>query len=245
MPTYIIRPESGLYSHVEYQTALKKEVPFRTVQVLSEAILDYENLTGTLSPGLDLTEAVSGEAGKILWAKGSASSGKIGLGELTGPFDGEQGVTGAGVTLDGKTVENPIERQAVDPDFANFISCEKFNITWSEEQATHFVDVRFTEKLFISNLSMGYIQACNRLDTNPLSIWIGPGKTVEIYCEQRVFRLLIVMSVADLEYNIAAIGEHSGLYKNLTPRRLKPPEPATQRKSVETKKSSRSRKKKI
>lgn len=241
MPTYIIRPASGLFTHVEYTSALKKEVSQKTEEILSEAVLAYENLTGTLSPGLELTEAESGAVGKVLWAKGTAAKGEIGLGELTAPFEGSQDVTGEEVSFDGKSVTNPIEREAATPEYATFLNVEDFNTDWTEAQVTHYVDVRHTEKLILTNIATsGFIRACNRVATNPLSVWIGPGKSAEIHCAQRLFRLLLILSAEGLPYVISAIGEGTGLYKNLAPRSLTPPE--TTSRSVISDKSSRSRK---
>jgi len=222
MPTYLIRPASNLYSYVEYQAALKKEVPYQTDQILSEVILKYETLAGVLSPGLVLTEAGSGAEGKLLWVKGSAARGEIGLGEVTAPFEGGAAVTGnGGVSFAGKAASNPIVRQSGDPIFANFSSLDRFNTEWTTAQETRFLDVRHTEKVFLTNLSTtGYIQACNQVSGNPLTLWVGPGRSAEIYCEQRIFRIVIVLSAAATPYSLAAIGEHSGLYKALAPRSL-------------------------
>lgn len=241
MPTYIIRPASELFTHVEYTTALKKEVSQKTEEIMSEAVLSYENLTGTLSPGLELTEAESEAVGKVLWAKGTAAKGEIGLGELTAPFEGDQAVTGEGVTCSGKSVVNPIEREAATPEYATFLNVEDFNTDWTEAEVTHYVDVRHTEKLLITNLATsGFIQACNRIADNPLSVWIGPGKSAEIHCGQRIFRLLLILSAAGLPYVISTLGEGTGLYKNLAPRSLQLPK--AEPRSATPKTSSRSRK---
>lgn len=203
MPTYQIRSSSNLNSHVEYEITLWGTDTVKSLMILTETILPYTNLTGTLSLGLELTEADSGETGEILWFTDT----QIGLGVVSGEWVGNKGVTGSGVTLDGGAVQNILERTSSTLHYQLIREVIDGNTSFTTDDDTVYIDVKNTEKVIFTNLnSAGYIKLYNESTNYPLTGWITPHKTLVLNVNHRIRKLIVRMSQAGLLYSLALEG---------------------------------------
>lgn len=241
MPTYNIRASSLLKSYVEYEVSLWGTDSLVTTVILTETVLDYSSLSGTLLLGMTLTEATSTETGEILWFTAT----QIGLGKVSDAWTGGLAVTGTGVSMTGGTVVNSLERTADTPIAAILASLTDYYATITPSTDTIYIDVSGTNKIIITNIGeCGLIRICNETNAYILSPWIPPGKAIEFYCKHQYRKLLVLCSEATgVAFSLGLFGRQStqAVKEDMLPRGLSEtpkPEPVTP-KSITSKQSTR------
>jgi hypothetical protein len=203
MATYLLR--DGQNPVTEYHTTVQSTTTAKTTDdVLTESKCVVANVTGTLVPGLVLTESDTNQTATVLWVDGvfvgAAVSDVLTVGKTLTNTD-------AGVSCTLAVVDNLLQRTADTPDYQSVRSFTSYHETSSNTTETYAIDVRAVDKVIITVLA-GFLRLCNRTADVPLSPWIGAGRSFELRCDHQIQTLVLVLSTAsETVYSIAEIGE--------------------------------------